>query len=171
MVRSTHAASSLEYWVTRSSRAMTVVCVAATSLLLPGSRHRRPQIALRVWEVQGPRSPSRRGRWKRRKAQLGNGRGLSSGSPEDRCTRQRLSALHRGVLRPRSVLPGTWQPSAISRRMPVPVQPGYWQSPIVGPDGNPRPPECGELRWLPARRRRSHPHVPKRPIETLPPVG
>jgi hypothetical protein len=51
------------------------------------------------------------------------------------------SALRRGVLRPWSVLPGTWQPSAISRRTPVPVQPGYWQSPVVGPDGNPGPPE------------------------------
>src|SRR4051794_12795851 len=40
-------------------------------------RHRRPQIALRVWEVQGPRSRARRGRWKRRKAQLVTGRGVS----------------------------------------------------------------------------------------------
>ena len=75
---------------------------------------------------------SRRGRWKRRKAQLGNSRGLSPGSPEDRGTRQRLSALHRGVLRPWSALPGTWQPSAISRRMPVPVQPASVADPFQG---------------------------------------
>src|SRR3954447_4435352 len=35
----------------------------------------------------------------RRSAHLGNSRGLSPGSPRDRGTRQRLSALHRGVLR------------------------------------------------------------------------
>src|SRR5437868_13945693 len=35
---------------------------------------------------------------------LVTGRGVFPGSPGNRGTRQRLSALHRGVLRPRSVL-------------------------------------------------------------------
>src|SRR3954465_1452753 len=37
------------------------------------------------------------------------------------------------------------------------------QRPVVGTDGYPRPPECPEGRPLHARRRRSHPHVPKHP--------
>jgi hypothetical protein len=45
----------------------------------------------------------------RRKAHLGNSRGLLPGLPENRGTRQRLSASRRGVLKPWSVLPGTWQ--------------------------------------------------------------
>src|ERR1700712_2394838 len=46
--------------------------------------------------------------------------------------------------------------------LPVPVQPHQWQGPVVSPDGNPRPPDdAGHDPH--ARRRRSHPHVPKRP--------
>src|SRR5882724_6620301 len=45
----------------------------------------------------------------RRKAHLGNGRGLFPGLPRNRGTRQRLSASRRDVLKPWSVLPGTWQ--------------------------------------------------------------
>ena len=49
-----HLASTLEYWVARSSRAMTGDRAAATSLLHRAVRHRRPQIALREWEFSGP---------------------------------------------------------------------------------------------------------------------
>jgi hypothetical protein len=49
------------------------------------------------------------GEAERRKAHLGNGRGMFPGLTENRGTRQRLSASRRGVLRPWSVLPGTWQ--------------------------------------------------------------
>src|SRR5947209_10624164 len=82
---------------------------------------------------------------KRRKAQLGNGRGVFPGSPGNRGTRQRLSALHRGVLRPWSALPGTWLLAAISRHPPVPVQPASVADPL-GPDGYPGPPANEEPR-------------------------
>src|SRR5436305_15338764 len=73
------------------------------------------------------------------------GRGLSPGSPGNRGTRQRLSALHRGVLRPWSALPGTWLLAAISRHPPVPVQPASVADPL-GPDGYPGPPANEEPR-------------------------
>src|SRR3954462_13370409 len=67
-------------------------------------------------------------------------RGLLPGSPGNRGTRQRLPASRRGVLKPWSVLPGTWLNGDFAPP-PVPVQPHQWQGPVVGPDGNPGPPE------------------------------
>src|SRR6266576_996412 len=67
----------------------------------------------------------------RRKAHLGNGRGLFPGLPRNRGTRQRLSASRRGVFNPWSALPGTWL-LAISRRSPVPVQPASVADPVTG---------------------------------------
>src|SRR6266478_6329246 len=60
-----------------------------------------------VGSVNLPRQEKREA--ERRKAHLGNGRGLFPGLPRNRGTRQRLSASRRGVLKPWSVLPGTWQ--------------------------------------------------------------
>src|SRR3979411_163414 len=59
-----------------------------------------------VGSVNLPRREKREA--ERRKAHLGNGRGLFPGLPRNRGTRQRLSASRRGVLKPCSVLPGTW---------------------------------------------------------------
>src|ERR1700719_1476776 len=73
----------------------------------------------------------------RRKAHLGNGRGLFPGLPGKRGTRQRLSASRRGVLNPWSALPGTWL-TAISRRPPVPVQPASVADPDSGAGRIPR---------------------------------
>jgi len=42
----------------------------------------------------------------------------------------------------------------VSLPSPAPVQPRQRQSPVVGPDGDPRPPECSGIRPPPARRRR-----------------
>src|SRR4051812_37884542 len=68
-------------------------------LLLPwilGERHRCPQMPSREWEVRGT-SPSKEEREaERRKAHLGNSRGLFPGSPGNRGTRQRLSTSRRG---------------------------------------------------------------------------
>src|ERR1700760_1721602 len=60
-----------------------------------------------VGSVNLPRQQEREA--ERRKAHLGNSRGLFPGSPGNRGTRQRLSTFRHGVLRPWSVLPGTWQ--------------------------------------------------------------
>src|ERR1700710_1007529 len=60
-----------------------------------------------VGSVNLPRREKREA--ERRKAHLGNGRGLFPGLPGNRGTRQRLSASRRSVLKPWSVLPGTWQ--------------------------------------------------------------
>src|SRR3979411_1720007 len=60
-----------------------------------------------VGSVNLPRREKREA--ERRKAHLVTGRGLFPGLPRNRGTRQRLSASRRGVLKPWSVLPGTWQ--------------------------------------------------------------
>src|SRR3954465_4256343 len=104
------------------------------------------------------------------KGAIGNSRGLSPGSPGNRGTRQRLSALHRVVLKPWSALPGTWILAAISPRPPVPVQPHQWQSPVVGPDGNPRPPECAKDVPFPPAGAASGPAL-RSVLGNAPPVG
>ncbi len=97
-----------------------------------------------------------------------NGRGLFPGSPENRSTRQRLSALHRGdLLAPVRASGDVAALGARARRFRAarlsPSSQLQWQTLLMGPDGNPKPPECAEHRLLPARRRRSHPHIAKRP--------
>src|ERR1043166_1101028 len=67
--------------------------------------------------------PSGRGEAERRKAHSQQAAAFLPDRRETATHGNACSALRRGVLRPRSVLPGTWQPSAISRRTPVPVQP------------------------------------------------
>ena len=69
-----------------------------TSFFLQGKRHRRPQNPLREWGVRGTSLSTEEREAERRKAHLGNGRGLFPGLPRNRGTRQRLSASRRGVL-------------------------------------------------------------------------
>src|SRR5712671_1838312 len=95
----------------------------------------------------------------RRKAHLGNGRGLFPGLPRNRGTRQRLSASRRDVLRPWSVLPGTWQtPVEVLEHgdlaplaCPRPAS-SQWQTLFQGPDGNPEPPGNVLAKHAPRRR-------------------
>src|SRR3954453_4165 len=104
--------------------------------------------------------PSKRKREaERRKAHLGNGRGLFPGLPGNRGTRQRLSASRRGVLKPWSVLPGTWQtPEEVLEHgvfaplaCPRPAS-SQWQTLLQGPDGNPGPPGLVLAKHAPRRR-------------------
>jgi hypothetical protein len=84
--------------------------------------------------------------------------------------RKRLSTLHRGDFCPRD------RSSGQRRRPPQSADPdGFppftnatssqheWQTPVVGPDGDPRPPECVRERLPPARRRHIPPRANKRP--------
>ena len=64
-------------------------------------------------------------------------RGVFPGSPGNRGTRQRLPALRRGVLKPWSVLPGTWLDGDFAPP-PVPVQPASVAEPRSGPGRKPR---------------------------------
>ena len=64
-------------------------------------------------------------------------RGVSPGSPGNRGTRQRLPALRRGVLKPWSVLPGTWLDGDFAPP-PVPVQPRTVADPYSGAGRKPR---------------------------------
>ena len=140
-----------------SSRAMTAVGVArppvARNFRFKFQTAKRPRsraTARGGLLVFSPRTSEGRRSAERR---IATSRGLSPGSPGDSNTRQRLSALRRGVLKPWSVLPGTWQPSAISRRSPVPVQPAHSGRPLLsGPDGHPGPPESVLARHVPRRR-------------------
>ena len=84
--------------------------------------------------------------------------------------RKRLSTLHRGDFCPRD------RSSGQRRRAPHSADPdGFppftnatssqheWQTPVVGPDGDPRPPECVRERLPPARRRHIPPRASRRP--------
>ncbi len=98
------------------------------------------------------------------KGALGNGRGLFPGSPENRSTRQRLSALHRGdLLAPVRASGDVAALGARARRFRAarlsPSSQLQWQTLLMGPDGNPKPPECAEHRLLRARRRRIPPRA------------
>src|SRR3954452_18487898 len=98
-----------------------------------------------------------------------NSRGLFPGSPENRGTRQRLSTLRRGVVAlvraSGDLAHGDFAP------LPVPVQPASVADPDSGAGRIPKHSRERRATLAPALRRRSHPHVPKRPIETLPLVG
>ena len=109
-----------------------------------------------------PRSLRKEREAERRKAHLGNGRGLLPGLPENRGTRQRLSASRRGdFFVPGTALPAQARASSPSRQAfahPSPAPPSHLrQSLVVGTVGYPRPPECAGQRLPHARRRRSHP--------------
>ena len=109
---------------------------------------------------------------KRRKARLGNNAAaccpVRIAGPQR--PRKRLSTLHRGDFCPRD------RSSGQRRRAPHSADPdGFppftnatssqheWQTPVVGPDGDPRPPECVRERLPPARRRHIPPRANKRP--------
>ena len=130
---------------------------SAASCSISNSHFKQPRACVLAWptrgellfsfplDIKGKRSAERR---------IVTSRGVSPGSPGNRGTRQRLAALRRGVLKPRSVLPGTWLGGDFAPP-PVPVQPRQRQSPVVGPDGNPRPPESVGANH--SRRRRIRP--------------
>src|SRR6201747_270602 len=109
-----------------------------------------------VGSVNLPRREKRE--TERRKAHLGNGRGLFPGLPRNRGTRQRLSASRRGVLKPWSVLPGTWQtPERVLEHgvfaplaCPRPAS-SQWQTPLRA-GRKPRPPGFVLARHVPRRR-------------------
>jgi hypothetical protein len=93
-------------WVPAFARTTGRAFVRITSLLSPAERHRCPQIPSREWEFQGTSLSKEEREAERRKAHLGNGRGLFPGLPGNRGTRQRLSASRRGgFFVPRTVLP------------------------------------------------------------------
>src|SRR5882757_8969985 len=82
----------------------------------------------------------------RRKAHLGNGRGLFPGLPGNRGTRQRLSASRRGdFFDPGTVLPARGEACAMIPKafaLSLQSRPAIEGSaPLVGPDDYPRPPE------------------------------
>src|SRR3954452_18138361 len=120
-----------------------------------------------VGSVILPRTEKREA--ERRKAHLGNSRGLFPGSPGNRGTRQRLSTFRRGVVAlvraSGDLAHGDFAP------LPVPVQPASVADPDSGAGRIPKYSRERRATFAPALRRRSHPHVPKRPIETLPLVG
>src|ERR1700754_4452067 len=99
-----------------------------------------------VGSVNLPREEKREA--ERRKAHLGNGRGLFPGSPGNKGTRQRLSTFRRGDLlasaRSSKAQEATQRPAdhdgfpAVTCTSPSHRVAG----PIVGPGGVPRPPEC-----------------------------
>src|SRR6185295_13094236 len=99
-----------------------------------------------VGSVNLPRQEKREA--ERRKAHLGNSRGLFPGSPENRGTRQRLSTFRRGDLlasaRSSKAQEASASPPITTDFPPSPApRPAIsWQAPIVGPGGVPRPPEC-----------------------------
>src|SRR6185295_5834810 len=98
-----------------------------------------------VGSVNLPREEKREA--ERRKAHLGNGRGLIPGLPEIRGTRQRLSAFRRGdFFVPGTALPAQARASSPSRQAfarPSPAPPSHLrQSLVVGTVGYPGPPEC-----------------------------
>jgi hypothetical protein len=97
-------------------------------------------------------------------APCGSGRSLRGRNAGAQRPRKRLPALHRGdfglgdrasgdlAQNPRVLIP------AVSRHSPVPrPADGRRQSLVMGPDGDPLPPECARLRWPHARRRRTPP--------------
>src|SRR3954465_9442260 len=120
-----------------------------------------------VGSVILPRTEKREA--ERRKAHLGNSRGLFPGSPRNRGTRQRLSTFRRGDLlasaRSSKAQEASQRPTdhdgfpAVTCTSPSHLVAG----PRSGAGRGPKASECKELRLLLARRRRSHPHVPKRP--------
>ena len=84
--------------------------------------------------------------------------------------RKRLSTLHRGDFCPRDRSSG--QRAELSTPLIPTGFPPFtnatssqheWQTPVVGPDGDPRPPECVRKRLPPARRRHIPPRANKRP--------
>src|SRR3954447_25343408 len=98
----------------------------------------------------------------RRKAHLGNSRGLFPGSPGNRGTRQRLSTFRRGVVAlvraSGDLAPsGDFAPPACPRPASFGGRPREWGR----TDTQVLPRTWATL--APALRRRSHLHVPKRP--------
>src|SRR4051794_18844525 len=91
---------------------------------LPANRY------LREWEVRGTSLSKEEREAERRKAHLGNGRGLIPGLPRIRGTRQRLSASRRGVVAlvraSGDLAHGDFAP------LPVPVQPASVADPDSG---------------------------------------
>src|ERR1700716_2625535 len=80
------------------------------------------------------------------------------GLTENRGTRQRLSASRRSVLKPWSVLPGTWQTPeevlehGVCRAARLSPSSQLTVADPYGPDGNPRPPGTALARHVPRRR-------------------
>jgi hypothetical protein len=102
-----------------------------------------------------------RGRRNAERRTLGNGRGLFPGSPGNRGTRQRLSTFRHGVVglvrASGDLAHGDFAP------LPVPVQPASVADPDSGAGRIPKHSRERRATLAPALRRRSHPHVPKRP--------
>ena len=82
--------------------------------------------------------------------------------------RKRLSTLHRGDFCPRGHASGYWAAfrplirqafARLSRTRPADQR----QSPVLGPDDYPRPPECAAQRLPHARRRHPPPRANRRP--------
>jgi hypothetical protein len=122
------------------SRASATLMSAASRELRARKRHRRPQIASRVWEFQGASPSFKEREAERRKAHLGNSRGVFPGSPGNRGTRQRLAASRRRRLKDPGPLfrgLGSWRFRAA--RLSPSSQ--HTVADPCGPGGNPRPPE------------------------------
>ena len=140
-----------------------------TSHLHADKRHRRPQIPSRELGFRKPPLKRKRGRRNAERRTLVT---AAACFPDRRETEAHGNASRRSVAAiflasvrspgdlggPCGLEHGDFAPLRLS-----PSSQLQWQCPVMGPDGNPRPPECAERRPPHARRRRSHPHVPKRP--------
>ena len=146
----------------RSCAVGGILCAPARHITDSNFKQPRSPLSRRL-RVRGVSSPPQIDEgWQRAVRRKGWFRSRSA-PPERRqaATAQRLTARHRGDFCPRD------RSSGQRRRAPHSADPdGFppftnatssqheWQTPVVGPDGDPRPPECVRERLPPARRRR-----------------
>ncbi len=128
-------------WVPACAGTTESVLRRITSLLTPGKRHRCPQIPSREWEFQKTSLDKKRGRRNAERRTLVT---AAACFPDRRETEAHGNASQRSVAAffKTSVRSSGDLAHGDFAPLPVPVQPHQWQSPIMGPDGNPRPPEC-----------------------------
>jgi hypothetical protein len=122
--------------------------------LPPGKRHRRPQMHSREWEVRGTSLSTEEREAERRKTHLVTAAACFPDRREIEATATPFDAPSRRLKTPGPFFRGRGR-TAISRRRLSQSSHAQWQSPVVGPDGYPRPPESVLTRH--SRRRRSCP--------------
>jgi hypothetical protein len=139
---------------TAITRASATLMSAASRELRARKRHRRPQIASRGSEFQGASPSFEEREAERRKAHLGNSRGVFPGSPGNRGTRQRLAALHPRRLK----TPVRSSGDVASRRFRAAACPRP-ATPVAEPRSGPgRKPEASRVRGATLAPRPQAPH-------------